>query len=259
MLPPQRRAVRLLWRSGGVPGRLTVKALRCASAMPPLGAAVFADRLYRYHSLPRASLSGARTDVHRLAVRGCWHVQADDGGPWFSLTRDRDGNSRWKLYLSPTPAQLYECVRLTLPILAKCGAVSLKLGRDDSTRLRPDRFVAYFSDQSSLAAAAAELRRALKGFEGLGVPFTSPIGNGQLLSWGMDLPGGARSKAKSWRQWVTSVLGNALFDDATSQAPSDDPVEFALQHLANRGVEMSAFRVGPSLLRRWDARGGTAR
>ena len=248
-----RNATEKLERRGGVPGRLSIKALRYAAALPPLSATVLADRLYRYYTLPRASLTGMRFDRLRFAVRRPWRTVDGDGWPWLSLIRNQNAG-RWKLYLSPSPAEMYECARRALPILTASGAVSFKIGRDDGTILRPDRFLAYFTDYTSLVETAAELAVALNEFEGLGVPFTSPIGNGRMLSWGLDLPKG-RNGVMSWRQWVTSELGSALFEHAHSRARRDDPVEFGLHHLASRGLKLSGFCAGPSLQRGLNARG----
>jgi hypothetical protein len=242
----QRKAAELLERKAGVPGRLSVKALQYAAALPPLSSSTFADRLYRYHSLPRASLTGVRSDALRFAVRGHWRTASDRGSPWLTLSRDRKPNGRWKLYLSPAPADLYECARRALPALTSSGAQSLKFGRDDAAILRPDRFVAYFSDHAALAEAATELRAVLNEFDGLGVPFTSPFGNGRLLSWGLDLSRG-RARVISWRYWVVSELGSALFAHSRDRERNDDSVEFALRHLEHRGLTLSGFCPGPSL------------
>ena len=255
MMPPASHAAAgKLERRGGVPGRLSVRALRYAAALPPLSATVFADRLYRYYTLPRTSLAGVRRDRHRLTGRGSWRTVAGTDWPWLSLAREKRATGRWKLYLSPAPNELYECARRALPVLTANGAVFMKLGRDDGTILRPDRFLAYFTEYATLMAAATELGVALSEFEGLGVPFTSPIGNGRLLSWGLDLSVG-RNGVMSWRHWVTSELGIALFKHGQGRARRGDPVEFALSHLTDRGLKLSGFCAGPSLQRGLNARG----
>jgi hypothetical protein len=246
MTRESRPAAELLQRQGGLPGRLSVKALEYAAALPPLSSELLSDRLYRYATLPRTSLAGVRREQIRLTARRGWRTLGSDAWPWISLTRRRGARGTWKLYLSPSPSQLYECVRRALPILTTSGAVALKIGRVDGTILRPDRFLAYFTDYPALNAAAAELRAGLSEFEGVGVPFTSPIGNGRLVSWGLDLSSG-RKITMSWRQWVTTELGNALFQHSRSRARRSDPVEFALAHVASRGLDLSRFCPGPSL------------
>jgi hypothetical protein len=235
-----RNVVRLL-RDGGVPGRLTVKALRCASALPPVGRWSYAARLYWYHTLPRSTLAVERADVVRLLTRDDWRVQQAEGWPWFSLSRGKRRVCRWKLYVSPAPAELYECARRALPVLAAHDCVSIKVGRDVAAMLRPDRFIAYFADHRSLIDASTALLCTLTGFHGLGVPFTSPIADGGLLSWGVEPARPPNGKPTSWRQWVTSQLAWALFEHATRAGDSSDPVEFALQRLVTKGMDPGRF------------------
>ena len=241
MPPLQPGAIRKLKRAGGVPGRLALKALRCASALPPLDPAVFADRLYRYHTLPRSSLGETRADFSRLAVRGDWRLRAPEDWPWVHLTRGEERDARWKIYLSPRPTDVYECVRCALPVLTAHGAVSVKVGRDTAAMLRPDRCLAYFDRRESLARASNDLLGALADFQGLGVPFTSPVGDGRLISWGVEPVPTPGQTPVSWRQWITAELGAALFAHATSAEDSGDPVAFALHRLKDRGVDPVRF------------------
>ena len=239
----QRNVIQKLKRNGGVPGRLALQGLRYASALPPLDPAIFADRLYRYHTLPRSSLGGERPDIPRLPVVGDWRLNAPDDWPWVHLTRGHGNDARWKLYLSPSPDQVYECVRCALPILAAHGAVSVKVGRNTAALLRPDRCLVYFNSYESLRSASDALRAALVGFVGLGVPFTSPVGNGQLMSWAVEPLTADGQKSVSWRQWVTTELGAALYQQATSPETSADPVEVALLRLEAAGVDLARFTV----------------
>lgn len=240
----QRSNIRTLKRRGGVPGRLALKALRYAAALPPLEPAIFADRLYRYHTLPRSSLGNEHADLARLAVLGDWRINTPDAWPWVHLTRGTRSDARWKLYLSPRPDQLVECVRLALPILSGHGARSVKIGRNPEALLRPDRCLVYFDRHESLIGASNALQAALRDFMGLGVPFTAPVGTGHLLSWAVDpLPTGKRQL--SWRQWVTMELGAALYQCSTSPETSGDAVEFALLRLEANGVDLARFTVPP--------------
>jgi hypothetical protein len=124
----------------------------------------------------------------------------------------------YKLYVSPLPEALPHCFGRILDGLAAAGAPSLKLGAAAGGLLRPDKIVAYFASFEELAAAAASLEERLAGLPAIpahGVPFSSEIGAGGLLSWGIDpppedlagLPGGGR---QSWRLWLTHRLARAL-------------------------------------------------
>ena len=124
----------------------------------------------------------------------------------------------YKLYVSPLPEALPDCFGRILDGLAAAGAPSFKLGATAGGLLRPDKFVAYFASFEELAAAAASLEERLAGHPAIpahGVPFSSEIGAGGLLSWGIDpppedlagLPGGGR---QSWRLWLTHRLARAL-------------------------------------------------
>jgi hypothetical protein len=239
----QRNVIRKLKRFGGVPGRLALQGLRYASALPPMGPEIFADRLYRYHTLPRSSLESERADIGRLAVISDWRLHAPNDSPWVHLTRRDQGNPRWKLYLSPMPAAVFECVRRALPILAAHDAVAVKIGREPAALLRPDRCLAYFEDYASLHGASTALVRALSDFPGLGVPFTSPVGDGRLISLGVEPWSSPRPEAVSWRQWVTSELGHALYEHAVSHGRPSDAVAFALRRLEEKGVDLARFMI----------------
>jgi hypothetical protein len=135
-----------------------------------------------------------------------------------------------------------EVALVALPVLARADARSVKLGQEVATLLRPDRLVAYFSGFAPLRAAAAELTPLLAGIPAQGVPFTAQLDSNGLVSWGMDpVPAQGARKAMSWREWITGILGRAIFIARRSGTSRPASVSFALRRLALEAVDPVTF------------------
>jgi hypothetical protein len=130
----------------------------------------------------------------------------------------------YKLYVSPLPEALPDCFGRIVDGLAAAGAPSFKVGGEAGGLLRPDKIVAYLPSFESLFAAAAAVGERLAGTAAQGVPFTSEIAGGGLLSWGVDPPPAAAAPGwpvgggTSWRRWLTDRLARALLSAATAEA-----------------------------------------
>jgi len=111
-----------------------------------------------------------------------------------------------KLYISPEP----EFVPIIFPILVDTfGAMevpSFKIGISSGALFRPDKLIAYFSNRDHLSIVAEELNASLNRIPAHGVPFTAPLDQSGLLSWGYD-PG---MGVGSWRQLIAQTVGNAV-------------------------------------------------
>jgi hypothetical protein len=190
----------------------------------------------------------------------------------------RDGPT-YKLYVSPAPSALAEAFGAVLDGLAAVGAPGFKVGAGAGGLLRPDKIVVYFETFERLAAAAAALTERLAGVAPHGVPFTSEIAAGGLLSWGVDPPPAAEFGAlggdsrRSWRLWLTDRLARALIaavaaggshagrvDAAGTGVGSPvagaaagetmEPWRFALERLRLEGIDTDSWTPGGSLWRR---------
>jgi hypothetical protein len=168
----------------------------------------------------------------------------DDGG------RLAAAGATWKLYVSPAPEALAEGFGRILDALAATRAPQFKIGVDAAGLLRPDKMVAYFPSFERLAAAAEALTERLAGTPAQGVPFTSEIGAGGLLSWGVDPPADSQwSGRESWRLWLTHRLAVALLSGKKSEAPGVEPWRFALERLRLEGVDTDSWTPGGTLFR----------
>jgi hypothetical protein len=274
-------------------------------------------RLYGYNRLPvtprwrRALPDAAAVRRHLgIAVGGRWQpllerhwreAPAAGDEPWLrwhrwrpaaggaqspaaavaSATASRDAPT-YKLYVSPAPSDLPEAFGAVLDGLAAVGAPGFKVGADAGGLLRPDKIVAYFETFERLAAAAGALTERLAGVAPHGVPFTSEIAAGGLLSWGVDPPAAAGfgllggDGRMSWRLWLTNRLARALIaavaasgslagtvdaaDAAGARSGSPvaaaaagetmEPWRFAMERLRLEGIDTDSWTPGGGLWRR---------
>ncbi|HEV7785962.1 MAG TPA: hypothetical protein VGQ28_11540 [Thermoanaerobaculia bacterium] len=172
---------------------------------------------------------------------------ADRGGQDGRLAA---GGATWKLYLSPAPEALAEGFGRILDALAAARAPQFKIGSAAAGLLRPDKMVAYFPSFERLAAAAEALTERLAGTPAQGVPFTSEIAGGGLLSWGIDPPAGSPwSGSESWRLWLTHRLAVALLSGKNAGGSGVEPWRFALERLRLEGVDTDSWTPGGTLFR----------
>jgi hypothetical protein len=220
---------------------IAARALAWATTLPPVAPEWLAERLYRFHSLPRGDRKLDPPDTDLLARSGGWSVDHRARGPWLGLGR-RAVRAPWKLYISPHPARLAEVALTALPVLARTGATSAKLGRVPETLLRPDRFVAYFPDFPSLRHAADELVSMLQGIAAHGAPFTGQLDSVGLLSFGCDpAPDPDTGMAISWRQLVTRRLALPLVRAGKRGLGPKAAIRHALRSLPAHGIDPLRF------------------
>jgi hypothetical protein len=242
-------------------GTLSLAALRYAAALRLADGQALAARLYAYNRLPLTPqwaerVPNGRSVLRFLDVREAagWRVGGDSA--WLQWNRRgvrtaRTGRPTHKLYVSPLPDALPETFRLMLEVLERTPVAQFKVGGDAAGLLRPDKLVIYFDDARDLAVVAEALTGALTGIPAHGVPFTAPIDDAGLLSWGMDPLPNARPvswlPSESWRSWLARELASALVANGASAAPA--PVEPALDRLRRRGVDIERWAPTPLLLR----------
>lgn len=243
--------------------KLSIEALKYAQTLETLDAPRLSARMYFYNRQP-ASPEWIRRLPTTMAVTK--YLQLQEGGAnrmqlqrnWISMalsmpyeerwlmwkspfTRNRNGISSYKLYVSPKCEDLPEAFRDTIEVLSKMRAHSFKVGKDIFGLLRPDKLVAYFGDLEDLMEAADSLKQQLKGCPAQGVPFTAELAGRGLLSWGIDPPLAQKlidwHKQESWRLWVTNRLAIALVSAKAKISGSIEPWQFALQRLSLEGID----------------------
>jgi hypothetical protein len=275
----------LLWeegREGQGGGRLTalsIAALRYGQTLAVSDPVRLSLRLYGYNRrpltpvwkrlLPDAEAVERHLGIglggpHRRLLDQGW-VRTGTSESWLSwrlrgdLRRDdgsRSAAGTWKLYVSPEPEALAEGFGNVLDALAAARAPQLKIGADAAGLLRPDKLVAYYPSFERLAAAAEAVAERLAGTPAQGVPFTSEIAGGGLLSWGVDPPpDGSWSGGESWRLWLTHRLAVALLAGKNAEGSNIadiEPWHFALERLRLEGVDTDSWTPGARLFREED-------
>jgi hypothetical protein len=262
----------LLWeegseeKGGGRLAALSIAALRYGQALAVSDPMRLSLRLYGYNRRPltpawkRLLPDAAAVERHlgigpggphrRLLDQGwvrtgtsefwlSWRLRGGDGG-------NRSAGGTWKLYVSPEPEALADGFGLVLDAVAAARTPQLKIGADAAGLLRPDKLVAYYPSFERLATAADTVAERLAGTPAQGVPFTSEIAGGGLLSWGVDPPpDGSWSGGESWRLWLTHRLAVALL--AGKSAEGVEPWRFALERLRLEGVDTGSWTPGARL------------
>jgi hypothetical protein len=248
----------------GVLAALSLRSLKHAAALRTGDTAELSGHLYRYNSLPltpewlrrlpdntavqeylqiqsgagvRWELDRAWTRVPPAAEQGAWMA-------WSSRTIAMPvDTTTYKLYLSPLPSHLRDAFRIWLAAITAGGAFHCKIGNDVRGLLRPDKMVAYFGDRAALEEAVQRIASELSGCPSQGVPFTSELDSGALMSWGSDPPSEEHVpiwlRRQSWRQWICNRLGAALAVAKHHPCDSMPAWRFALTRLQLEGVELA--------------------
>lgn len=242
---------------------LSVDALKHGQRLGISDPAMLAARLYFYHRMPVTSgwkrlwpdanavlryLGAAPGGALRHDLSACFEITSQSGNvPWlsWSLRRHRTGDSgvrNWfKLYVSPAPQHTREAFAEVVALLPGSTALSLKIGSNAHGLLRPDKLVVYFDRHDGLLAFAESLLRRIAGQTAHGVPFSAPIDDAGILSWGSDPPPGEGGIGwyadDSWRIWICNRLALALI--AAIDCPNIEvtPWRYALAKLTLSGVE----------------------
>jgi hypothetical protein len=261
---------------GGRLAELSLAALRYGQALAVDDPLLLSWRLYCFHRRPltpswkRLLATADAVEAHlgiapggsaRRLLDRSWSRTAPAEG-WLSWrARARRGAHpdplgaadapTWKLYVSPMPEVLAGSFGEILEALTEARAGQFKVGADAVGLLRPDKIVAYFPSFERLATAAETLAGRLAGAPAQGVPFTSEIRGGGLLSWGVDPPRSQRSwsEGESWRLWLTHRLARALLTARRAPAadPAVEPWHFALERVRLEGVDTATWTPGALL------------
>lgn len=254
--------------AGGRLAGLSIAALQYGQALAIDDPLRLSFRLYGYNRRPltprwqrllaspeaaRAYLGIGPGGANRSALDRAWTASPPSeawlswrlrGGERASLGRE----GTWKLYVSPAPEALADSFGAVLDALTAGRAAQFKIGSGAVGLLRPDKIVAYFPDFERLAKAAEAVAARLGGVPAQGVPFTSGIDGGGLLSWGMDPPASERAAwggRESWRLWLTHRLARALL--AARGAEGLEPWRFALERVRLEGIDTGSWTPAANL------------
>ncbi|MEP6621730.1 MAG: hypothetical protein ABJE47_20555 [bacterium] len=247
---------------------LSLQALRYGDALALRDASQLSARLYFYnrhpitpawaHRLPSRSAvldylnAAGGGEVSSLLDRH-WNLRPADGpGAWITWKPrahpdQREPRSRnaamHKLYVSPTIAAMPDAFRVVVRELAATEPTMFKVGGDVAGLMRPDKMVLYFPSRQALERVAYALSLPLDDMPSHGVPFTSAITDGCLLSEGMDPPRSLKvlswRDAESWRLWITNRLAVYMLAAHATQGKTMrmSATAFALARIRLDGVD----------------------
>ena len=242
------------------PAVLSVEALRFGQTLECRDGPTLAARLYGYNATPVSPrwrrLLASEADVRkyiglqpssstRRLLDGDWTAGVVPEAPGWLIWRLRPSppaGSPFKLYVSPRCEHLGLALRAVVPILTEMEIPAFKVGRDLPGVLRPDKFVIYAPSLDVLERLRTALVPVLDGLDAQGVPFTAPVDQAGLLSWGVDPPESESvswSQKTSWRRWLTERLAVALLvaRGAGRSTGDPEPWRFALARVDLDGVD----------------------
>lgn len=255
--------------------RLSTEALRYAQALELDDAPRLSARLYFYNRAPasprwRRALPtedrivehlglGPKGRVRRKLARAFHAVEPSPGlegwRMWSHRAKEARGRLGYKLYVSPGIDQLPEALAAAVDVFGAVRVPRFKIGADLHGLLRPDKLVAYLETPDELMTTAERLGRLLSGMPAQGVPFTSEIAGGGLLSWGMDPPRVAHVPAwqeqMSWRLWLAQRLATAIVLSRSQASAAMEPWQFAIERMRLEGVDPSTWTPAHSI---WKSR-----
>jgi hypothetical protein len=243
----------------GVISQLSREALEHAEDLATGDLNALTSALYLYNRMPLTKFWTARfPDAAAIlahlgnasdAILDRWWSRTTSSG-WISWQsrvpslRQGDGTT-YKLYLSPRPEHIRDAFHALVRVLAELPDSSMKIGHDAMGLLRPDKLVSYFATREELDRAGDALRRELAGCPAHGVPFTAPIDDDGLLSWGVDPPDSERAlswlERKSWRLWIAMRLAAALAIAKGSPSPQVERWRFAVERVRRHGVDVDTW------------------
>jgi hypothetical protein len=242
---------------------LSVAAVKHGQRLRISNPAALAARLYFYNRVPVSSWSRSLWPdgdavlqflglVPGAALRhdltSCFEMSPRSEHAWWLSWRRREmpqghtpASSTCKLYISAAAEHTKLAFAEVVALLSDSNALSLKIGPNAHGLLRPDKLVVYFERQADLFTFAEALRPRLTGLTAQGVPFSSPIDDAGLLSWGTDPPkaeaGFGWYADDSWRIWICNRLALALRAAMDPPAADVAPWRYALARLWLSGVD----------------------
>ena len=275
-----RRLGRCAVRPEGRLGELSLRALDIAAVQRHASPAAIGEVLYGFNRAPLSDSWRARLEDER-AVRDTLGLGRDrlegtgwiEAGPvpgWLvfrsvseapsssraSTTPRPAGTATHKVYVSPLGDDVVAAVDAVVRCGNRLGALAFKVAGDAKSLARADKLVIYFSSEDAVREAKELLSTELSGIAAQGVPFSSPLDDSGLLSWGMDPPGfeAVDHAPRSWRDWVTRRLAIALHEEAFDElGDGTEPgliarsVDAALLRLELDGVDVSSWRPDASI------------
>lgn len=154
------------------------------------------------------------------------------------------GNCTFKLYVSPVPQQFLPVLAATIKAITNSNVYCFKTGSNIHGIFRPDKIVVYFNNLSDLENAAEKINAVTRQFSAQGVPFTAPLFQSTMLSWGIDPPT-YNNEPVSWRVWITKLLAAGIIEGKKMLV--DEPWKYALKYMEDKGLNNDTWQPGEKL------------
>lgn len=155
----------------------------------------------------------------------------------------------FKLYVSPQVDDYSPVFFHVIEELTTSKVYCFKTGSNYHGVARPDKLVVYFDNFEYLKQAAEKIYSRTSNFSAQGVPFSAPIFDTLMLSWGIDPP--ARKKAPvSWRVWITKQLASGIIEGKKMLV--DEPWQYALRYVQAKGFNIETWEPDQTLFARYN-------
>jgi hypothetical protein len=238
---------------------LSIKGIRYGAALPAMDLDTLSYKLYRYNTIPipleKRSDQWDHDSVFRAdslyddtddLLKTYWTpVPNHDSDYWLSWKPKKPtvhgigaGACTFKLYVSPHIDDYLPVFAETVKILTRSNVYCFKTGSNYHGIVRPDKLVVYFDNLEELKNTAQKIHDSTIGFAAQGVPFSAPMFNSSMLSWGIDPPAGKKSPV-SWRLWITRQLASGIIEGRKILA--DEPWQYALQYVRSKGFQTDTW------------------
>lgn len=160
----------------------------------------------------------------------------------------RPDSCTFKLYISPHIGDYFPVFSEVVKILTASNVYCFKTGSNYHGIQRPDKLVVYFDNLSDLENTAEKIYQATGSFSAQGVPFSAPLYDSLMLSWGIDPP--SRKKAPvSWRVWIARELASGIIEGKKMLV--DEPWQYALQYVRSKGFDIEKWEPDQELFARY--------
>ena len=243
--------------SGRLP-ELAYRGLQIAQAWPVSDHYSVVGALYFFNRLPmntswRLMLPDSRSVEKFLKLDSLVQTpsflsnwQRSPSEPDWGLWRSRScskAETVYKLYVSVHPDALTESLHNAVTAFGDHGAHAFKVGLSPHGVLRPDSLLGYFSTLADLEGAARALSGVIDPSSSRGAPFSAPLDDSGVLSWGLDPKRGTIASAEglSWRLWICGRLAHGIQTAVTEPVPCIPPADFARLRLPFWGVDPGYF------------------
>ncbi len=150
----------------------------------------------------------------------------------------------FKLYISPHIDDYYAVFYEVIKALTGANVYCFKTGNNYHGISRPDKFVVYFDNFEDLKSSAEKIYNQTKSFSAQGVPFTAPIFDTLMLSWGIDPPSRKKDPV-SWRIWITKELAAGIIEGKKMLVTK--PWQYALQQIKQKGFKTETWEPDETL------------